>query len=243
MKTNKLILRVIICLILIPCSLIAQENWLNDYKKVLVIGAHPDDPETMCGGTMLKLKTMGAEVVSVYLTSGEAGIKGKNHEEARSIRQAEARHACEVMGVKAEFLTQIDGNTEVNKERYAEMKALIEREKPDMVITHWPIDSHRDHRVCAVLVYDAWRQSRYSFDLYYGEVMTGIQTQNFTPTLWVNITDYKAQKEKAYMCHESQGMADIKPYHDAMERMRGLSHQTPYSEAFIKQEKLTSLLK
>ncbi|MBR4154363.1 MAG: PIG-L family deacetylase, partial [Paludibacteraceae bacterium] len=216
MKTNKLILRVIICLILIPCSLIAQENWLNGYKKVLVIGAHPDDPETMCGGTMLKLKTMGAEVVSVYLTSGEAGIKGKNHEEARSIRQAEARHACEVMGVKAEFLTQIDGNAEVNKERYAEMKALIEREKPDMVITHWPVDSHRDHRVCAVLVYDAWRQSGYSFDLYYGEVMTGIQTQNFTPTLWVNITDYKTQKGKAYMCHESQGMADIKPYHDAM---------------------------
>ena len=235
MKTNKLILGIIICLILIPTSLIAQENWLNEYKKVLVIGAHPDDPETMCGGTMLKLKAMGAEVVSVYLTSGEAGIKGKTHDEARTIRQAEALQACKTMGVKAIFLTQIDGNTEANKERYAEMKALIEQEKPDMVITHWPIDSHRDHRVCAILVYDAWRQSGYSFDLYYGEVMTGIQTQNFTPTLWVNITDYKAQKEKAYMCHESQGMADIKPYHDTMERMRGLECQTQYGEAFIKQ--------
>ena len=243
MKTNKLILGIIICLILIPTSLIAQDTWLNGYKKVLVIGAHPDDPETMCGGTMLKLKAIGTEVVSVYLTSGEAGIKGKTHDEARTIRQAEALQACKTMGIKAIFLSQTDGNTEVNKERYAEMKALIEQEKPDMVITHWPIDSHRDHRVCAILVYDAWRQSGYSFDLYYGEVMTGIQTQNFTPTLWVNITDYKAQKEKAYMCHESQGMADIKPYHDAMERMRGLSHQPPYSEAFIKQEKLTSLLK
>ena len=243
MKTNKLILGIIICLILIPTSLIAQDTWLNGYKKILVIGAHPDDPETMCGGTMLKLKAMGTEVVSVYLTSGEAGIKGKSHDEARTIRQAEALQACKAMNVRAIFLTQIDGNTEANKERYAEMKALIEQEKPDMVITHWPIDSHRDHRVCAILVYDAWRQSGYSFDLYYGEVMTGIQTQNFTPTLLVDITDYKAQKEKAYMCHESQGMADIKPYHDAIERMRGLSHQTPYAEAFIKQEKLTSLLK
>ena len=235
MKTNKLILGIIICLILIPTSLIAQDTWLNGYKKVLVIGAHPDDPETMCGGTMLKLKAMGTEVVSVYLTSGEAGIKGKSHEEARTIRQAEALQACKTMGVKAIFLSQTDGNTEVNKERYAEMKALIEQEKPDMVITPWPIDSHRDHRVCAILVYDGWRQSGYSFDLYYGEVMTGIQTQNFTPTLWVNITDYKAQKEKAYMCHESQGMADIKPYHDTMERMRGLECQTQYGEAFIKQ--------
>ncbi len=235
MKTNKFTLGIIICFILIPYTLIAQESWLNGYKKVLVIGAHPDDPETMCGGTILKLKAMGVEVVSVYLTSGEAGIKGKTHEESRTIRQAEARRACEVMGVRAEFLTQIDGNAEVNKERYAEMLALIEAEKPDMVITHWPIDSHRDHRVCAVLVYDAWRQSGYSFDLYYGEVMTGLQTQNFTPTLWVDITDYKAQKQKAYLCHESQGMADIIPYHDTMERMRGMEHQTHHAEAFIKQ--------
>ena len=235
MKTNKLILGIIICLILIPTSLIAQDTWLNDYKKVLVIGAHPDDPETMCGGTILKLKAMGVEVVSVYLTSGEAGIRGKSHEESRTIRQAEARRACEVMGVRPVFMTQIDGNAEVNKERYAEMLALIKAEKPDMVITHWPIDSHRDHRVCAVLVYDAWRQSGYSFDLYYGEVMTGLQTQNFTPTLWVDITDYKIQKEKAYMCHQSQGMNEVQEYHDTMERMRGMEHQTHHAEAFIKQ--------
>ena len=235
MKTNKLILGIIICLILIPTSLIAQETWLNGYKKVLVIGAHPDDPETMCGGTILKLKAMGVEVVSVYLTSGEAGIRGKSHEESRTIRQAEARRACEMMGVRPVFMTQIDGNAEINKERYAEMLALIKAEKPDMVITHWPIDSHRDHRVCAVLVYDAWRQSDYSFDLYYGEVMTGLQTQNFTPTLWVDISDYKAQKEKAYMCHESQGMNEVQEYHDTMERMRGMEHQTHHAEAFIKQ--------
>ena len=111
MKTNKLILGIIICLILIPTSLIAQDTWLNGYKKVLVIGAHPDDPETMCGGTMLKLKAIGTEVVSVYLTSGEAGIKGKSHDEARTIRQAEALQACKTMGIKAIFLSQTDGNT------------------------------------------------------------------------------------------------------------------------------------
>ena len=235
----------------------AAERWLEGYKKVLVIGAHPDDPETMCGGTILKLKAMGVEVVSVYLTSGEAGIRGKTHEESRTIRQAEARRACEVMGVRPVFMTQIDGNAEVNKERYAEMLALIEAEKPDMVITHWPIDSHRDHRVCAVLVYDAWRQSGYNFDLYYGEVMTGLQTQNFTPTLWVDITATHDKKVEAYMCHQSQGMNEVQEYHDTMERMRGMEicdlmkqsqarldsaeckqiiqSQTHHAEAFIKQ--------
>ncbi|MBO5817956.1 MAG: PIG-L family deacetylase, partial [Paludibacteraceae bacterium] len=201
MKRTKIILLGLCCLLLLPVSMQAGEKWLQGYKKVLVIGAHPDDPESMCAGTMLKLQAMGAEVVAVYLTSGEAGIVGKTHEQARTIRQAEARKACEVLGVRAVFLTQIDGNAEVNKERYAEMKALIEAEQPDMVITHWPIDSHRDHRVCSILVYDAWRMTGRGFDLYYSEVMTGMQTQNFTPSLWVDITDYRDKKIEAYLCH------------------------------------------
>ena len=213
----------------------AAERWLEGYKKVLVIGAHPDDPETMCGGTMIKLRQMGVEVVSVYLTGGEAGIPGKSHEESRIIRTAEAKKACETMGVRSIFLTQIDGNTEINKARYAELEALIEAEKPDLVITHWPIDSHRDHRVCSILVYDAWRQSRYSFDLYYGEVMTGMQTQTFAPTHWVNITEQHDQKVKAYYCHESQEMSVIQEWHDAMEILRGMECHTKYAEAFTKQ--------
>lgn len=235
MKTIKMIL-LATSLLISTGSVFAVEQWLENYKKVLVIGAHPDDPETISGGTMLKLKALGAEVVTVYFTSGEAGIPGKSHEEARAIRQAEAKAACEVMGVRSIFMTQVDGSTEVNKERYEEMKALIEAEKPDMVITHWPIDSHRDHRVCALLVYDAWRSTGYSFDLYYAEAMSGLQSQNFTPTLWVDITEYRDQKDKACHCHVSQGMDEIKIWHDAMEIMRGLEHHCKYGEAFIKQQ-------
>ena len=236
MKRTKIILLGLCCLLLLPVSMQAGEKWLQGYKKVLVIGAHPDDPESMCAGTMLKLKDMGAQVVAVYLTSGEAGIPGKTYQEARTIRQAEARKACEMLGVKAIFLTQTDGNAEVNKERYAEMKALIEAEQPDMVITHWPIDSHRDHRVCSILVYDAWRMTGRGFDLYYSEVMTGMQTQNFTPTLWVDITDYRDKKIEAYLCHESQELEGaVKEYHDTMERMRGMECQAKYAEAFVQQ--------
>lgn len=236
MKRTKIILLGLCCMLMLPLSMQAGEKWLQGYKKVLVIGAHPDDPESMCAGTMLKLKAMGAEVVAVYFTSGEAGIVGKTHEQARTIRQAEARKACEVLGVRAVFLTQTDGNAEVNKERYAEMKALIEAEQPDMVITHWPIDSHRDHRVCSILVYDAWRMTGRGFDLYYSEVMTGMQTQNFTPSLWVDITDYRDKKIEAYLCHESQEIDGvIKEYHDTMERMRGMECQAKYAEAFVQQ--------
>ncbi len=236
MKTTRIITLSIVSLLLFSTNIIAGEKWLQGYKKVLVIGAHPDDPESMCAGTMLKLKDMGAEVVAVYLTSGEAGIVGKTHEQARTIRQAEAKKACDMLGVRAIFLTQIDGNAEVNKERYAEMKELIETEQPDMVITHWPIDSHRDHRVCSILVYDAWRMTGRNFDLYYSEVMTGMQTQNFTPALWVDITSYRDKKIQAYLCHESQELEGaVKEYHDTMERMRGMECQAKYAEAFVQQ--------
>jgi histidyl-tRNA synthetase len=111
------------------------------------------------------LKDKGYDVVAVYLTKGESGVKGKTHEEAAAIRSEEAKNACKILGAKAVFLTQIDGSTEINKDRYAEMKDAIAAENPDIVITHWPIDSHPDHRVCASLVYDAWRRLGYTFEL------------------------------------------------------------------------------
>ena len=52
----------------------------KDRKKILVIGAHPDDPETAAGGTICLLTDAGHEVVCVYLTKGEAGIAGKSHD-------------------------------------------------------------------------------------------------------------------------------------------------------------------
>ena len=81
-------------------------------KKALIIGAHPDDPETGCGGTMIRLKQAGYEVVAVYMTKGEAGISGKTHEESAAIRVKEATKASEILGVRPVFMTQIDGNTE-----------------------------------------------------------------------------------------------------------------------------------
>ena len=125
----------------VPVGASAQEN--NSAKpkrrlKVLAIGAHPDDPETCCGGTMCLFTEAGHEVVCVYLTRGEAGIEGKSHNEAAAIRVVESENACKVTGARHIFMSQVDGNTEVNLERYKEMRELIDRENPDIVMTHWP---------------------------------------------------------------------------------------------------------
>ena len=212
----------------------AQGAGNSPRKKALIIGAHPDDPETGCGGTMILLKRAGWEVVSVYMTKGEGGIVGKTHDEAASIRTLEAQKACEILQARPVFMTQIDGVSEINKARYVEMRELIAQESPDIVFTHWPIDSHPDHRVCSLLVYDAWRRLDYSFELYYFEVMSGTQTQLFHPTDYVDISSVAEQKRRACYCHESQDMAPLYDnWHDTMEHFRGIELRCQSAEAFI----------
>ena len=211
-----------------------KSNSKSEKKKALIIGAHPDDPDTGCGGTILVLKEAGYEVVAIYMTKGEGGIVGKSHAEAAAIRVEEAKNACKVLGIRPVFMTQIDGNTEINKARYVEMREVIAQEKPDIVFTHWPIDSHPDHRVCSLLVYDAWRRLGYNFELYYFEVMSGMQSQLFQPTDYVDISKVIELKRKACYCHVSQGMESIyEDWHTPMEHFRGLEFRCKHAEAFI----------
>lgn len=215
----------------------------NSGGKVLVIGAHPDDPETGCGGTMILLKQAGYDVVCVYLTRGEAGIAGKSHAEAAAIRVRESENACKVTGARHIFMNQIDGNTEVSLDRYREMRELIAREDPVMVLTHWPIDAHRDHAVCGMLVLDAWRRLDRKFKLFYFEVMSGEQSQMFVPTHIVDITSVAEQKRKACDCHVSQGIdALYDGWHTTMERFRGLQGRCQYGEAFAQHDGARPLL-
>jgi LmbE family N-acetylglucosaminyl deacetylase len=204
-------------------------------KKVVVVGAHPDDPETGCGGTMILYAAKGYEVVSAYLTRGDAGIRGKSHRETADIRTEEALQACRIMNARAAFIGQIDGSCEITATRYAEMQAFLKKEAPDIVFTHWPIDRHRDHRICSVLVYDAWQQLNRPFDLYYFEVESGEQTQTFSPTDFVDISAVVKQKHEACFAHVSQQIEKVyEDYHSHMEKFRGMQVNCPCAEAFVK---------
>ncbi len=205
--------------------------------KIVVVGAHPDDPETGCGGTMILLAQQGHEVVSAYLTRGEAGIQGKTYDEAAQIRTNEALEACKLMNAKAVFIGQIDGSCEITAARYQEMYELLKVENPDVVITHWPVDDHRDHRICSALVYDAWKNLDKRFALYYFEVESGGQTQNFAPTNFVDITSVIEKKHAACFAHVSQKMEWVySEFHEKMEIFRGMQANCKYAEAFIKHD-------
>lgn len=201
--------------------------------KVVVAGAHPDDPESGCGGTMALYSSLGHEVVSLYLTRGEAGIKGKSHNEAAAIRTSESLHACRVLGARAVFAGQIDGATEVNPARYGAFRQTLEAAHPDIVFTHWPVDTHRDHRATSLLTYDAWLQSGRKFALFYFEVMSGEQTQNFSPTHYVDITTTESLKRQACFAHASQNPAEFYAQHEVMNRFRGMECGVKFAEGFV----------
>jgi len=216
----------------------AEEAPKRAKLKVLVAGAHPDDPESGCGGTIARYGDRGHEVAILYLTRGEAGIKGKSHEQAATIRTAEAKKACDILKARPIFAGQIDGATEVNAERYAAVRKLVESEKPDVVFTHWPIDTHPDHRACSLLLYDAWLRLGRRFALYYFEVILGGQTQCFRPTHYVDITAVEPRKRDACFAHESQGAREgwYPNIHVKMQQYRGMEIRSDMAEAFVHHE-------
>jgi LmbE family N-acetylglucosaminyl deacetylase len=203
--------------------------------NILCIGAHPDDPESGCGGTLAKFSAAGHSVTIIYLTKGEAGIPGKSHGEAAAIRSNEAIAACSVLKAKPLFAGQIDGDTIINNEWVKKMQDLVALEKPDIVFTHWPIDSHKDHQIAALLTIQTWMRASDKFDLYFFEVCAGEQTVGFRPTDYVDITNSQELKKKAVYCHLSQDPPGIYNCgHTAMEQFRGLEMGTAAAEAFIR---------
>jgi len=212
----------------------ALNRKLHNKLKMIVVGAHPDDPETGCGGTMLLWSDAGHEVISAYLTRGEAGIQGISHTEAAKIRTKEAEKACTLLKARPVFLGQIDGACEVNDKRYKDVSQFLDSEKPNVVLTHWPIDTHRDHQACSLLVYDAWLQSGKPFSLYYFEVMSGRQSQNYNPTDYVDISSVVSRKHEACFVHESQLIKETyNNDHGKMEVFRGSEAGCGFAEAFI----------
>jgi LmbE family N-acetylglucosaminyl deacetylase len=202
--------------------------------KVVVAGAHPDDPESGCGGTMALYSDLGHEVSIIYLTRGEAGIRGKSSQQAAAIRTREAQKACTILKAEPVFAGQIDGNTELNPARYENFAKILDAEQPDLVFTHWPIDAHRDHRATSLLVYDAWLAARKKFGLYYFEVEQGTQTQLFHPTNYVDITQMAERKRAACFAHASQQPQDWYRLHEKMNVFRGMEAGYEQAEAFVR---------
>jgi LmbE family N-acetylglucosaminyl deacetylase len=202
---------------------------------IVCLGAHPDDPESGCGGTLARYAAAGHRVTVIYLTRGERGIAGRTLDDAARIRTAEAQQACRILGATPVFAEQIDGATEVNARAIDRIVSLVKSDAPDALFTHWPIDSHPDHQAASLLAIRAWYALKQSFPLYFFEVNAGSQTIAFRPTIHVDVTVTRDPKRRALAAHESQHGDEIyRIHHEPMELFRGREIGTTAAEAFVR---------
>jgi N-acetylglucosamine malate deacetylase 1 len=182
-------------------------------KSVLAVGAHPDDLEWLCGGTLAKFANLGTRVSMAVATDGAAGHMVIPPKELAEIRHNEAQKAAGVIGADFYWLGYGDERIFEDLETRMVFVELIRKAKPDLIITHTPNDYHPDHRVVSRLIFDASFMSGLKNvetetpfhpgvqPVAYLDSITGA---NFLPTDYVDISDTWPTKREMLSNFESQ---------------------------------------
>lgn len=195
-------------------------------KRALVIVAHPDDAEFLCGATVAKLCSEGWEVNYLLTTSGDMGSRdAKMSRPALSaIREKEQVAAATVLGVKeVVFLRYPDGFYEDTAEARGKIVREVRRLKPDLVITWDPFRTsftHRDHRLTGQSAIDAIYPLARNPQGYAEHFLEGLDVHRVNEVwlagtaeadYWVDVTDHFETKIQALKKHKSQiGSAPIR---------------------------------
>jgi N-acetylglucosamine malate deacetylase 1 len=118
---------------------------------LLAIGAHPDDVELFCGGTLMSLGGEGRRVGLAHLTRGESGSRG-----SADIRAKEAAEAARILGAATNVTLDLgDGQLADTDDQRKAVVELIRRFRPTVVLTHFEEDRHPDHGATRALVRSA----------------------------------------------------------------------------------------
>jgi LmbE family N-acetylglucosaminyl deacetylase len=195
--------------------------------NVLAIGAHPDDIEYGCGGTLLKLvKQQKAKIYFFVATHGEFGGEA-------DVRIKEQEKAAELLGVKEIYWGGfMDTKLVVGKELIGRIEEAIQECDPDIIFVNYPDDEHQDHRYLAESAIVA---ARYSRKVLFYEDYT---CKNYEPHMFVDIGDELDDKMKLLKMHKSQVERDYPTSLDMVESVkavanfRGFQAKVKYAEGF-----------
>jgi bacillithiol biosynthesis deacetylase BshB1 len=179
---------------------------------ILVFGAHPDDVELGCGGTISKAIHAGKTVGIIDLSRGELGTRG-----SAEIRAIEATNAAEILGVKIrENLNLPDGFIFNNKENQLKIIEKIRQYQPEIVLCNAIADRHIDHGKSNTLVREACFLSGLQKIITNGAgdknqnswrpkvIYSYIQWNSISPDFVVDISGFIDLKMKAVAAYESQ---------------------------------------
>ena len=194
--------------------------------NILAIGAHPDDIEYGCGGSLLQFAADGHAINMLVMTKGEQGGEG-------AVRQREAEKAAKVLGARLFWGGFADTRLEATKATIDFVEKVMKQTTPDLIFVHFPEDTHQDHRHVAQATVTA---SRYIHNVLFFEVPT---TNNFTPGVFMDIEKVFMQKLKLLESHASQvfetkipGLS-IVDFAKSCATFRGFQHRSMYAEGFV----------
>ncbi len=221
--------------------------------RVLAAGAHPDDIEICCAGTLARYVEEGHKAFISITCRGNAGTLDASAEEIVKTRAKEAKKAADIIGAELIMLDFGDAELFYDKQTMAIFIDLIRQAKPDVIITHPPEEEnwHNDHLLTRRLIMDAslWAtHHNLRMELkyppthitpslfYFDQYMNGF---SLGPTHYVDITSTFEIKKKALSQHQSQISFTRKlygpnflEYTESIAKLRGYECGVKYAETF-----------
>ncbi len=220
--------------------------------RILAIGAHPDDVELLCAGTVAKYSKEGHEVFICHFCDGNKGSMVYSSEDLSKIRRNEAISSAKTINATSIWGGVSDGEVVIDLDCRIKMIDVLRQADPDLLITQYPGDYHSDHINVSKLVFEAsylanlklWKTkypptNKLPF-LYYMDTIAGI---NFEPTEYVDISETIDTKIAMMLKMKSQ-LGWLKEMHDCdapefirtIAKFRGFQAGVSYAEAFCQQK-------
>lgn len=222
--------------------------------NILAVGAHPDDIEILCAGTLALYARGGHAVSMAVFTHGDMGDLQIPPEKLSKIRKTESEAAAAIIGARLIWPGVMDEHVFANETQRRIMIDLIRTADPDVILTHSPNDYHPDHRYTSQLVFDSCFQKglphipnqseppcRFAgTQVFYMDTVAGL---GFLPTEYVDITSVMDVKRQMLRCHKSQFNAiselahrDLEQLVDTQSSFRGLGGGCAFAEGFCRLE-------
>jgi LmbE family N-acetylglucosaminyl deacetylase len=198
--------------------------------KVVIFGGHPDDPESGAGGLAAALTGQGHEVILAYGTTFRGDRRFFDRPEGE-VRRDEATAACGVLRASPKFFPYAHEKLVADQATLQAVSDWLNDVKPDIVVTHWPLDTHPNHHVVSSLVWQCYQRTG-GWNLYFFEVMTAQQTIAFQPELYLDIAPVREVKRQSLEKHQSQKPTEIWAAHERMHRRRGAECGVEFAEAY-----------
>lgn len=168
--------------------------------NILAIGAHSDDVEIGCGGMLLKHVDQGDNVFILTITDSEYALPSNGFARSAEIARKEAEEAAKLIGAELICLNKPSLHLLHNEEFSYEFDTVIQRIKPDIVLTHWGGDFHSDH---AAVSLSSIRAARHIGTVLLYRSNWYNTEDEFRGDYYVNISDYLERKLEVIKVYRS----------------------------------------